>query len=79
MARTYGANSLSVVLTGMGQDGLQAALIREAGGQILVQDEATWVVLVGMPGHVARAGLADEILPVNMIGDEIMRRLKNNK
>ena len=51
--------ALAVVLTGMGQDGLRGCeAIREAGGQVLVQDEATSVVW-GMPGYVARAGLAD--------------------
>ena len=79
VAKTYGAATLAVVLTGMGQDGLRGCeVIREAGGQILAQDEATSVVW-GMPGHVARAGLADRVLPLASIGDEIVRRLNVNK
>jgi two-component system chemotaxis response regulator CheB len=75
VAKTYGANSLTVVLTGMGQDGLRGCeAVREAGGQIVVQDEATSVVW-GMPGAVARAGLANRVLPLSLIGDEILRRL----
>jgi two-component system chemotaxis response regulator CheB len=74
VAKAYGPNSLAVILTGMGQDGLRGCeAIREAGGQILAQDEATSVVW-GMPGHVARAGLADRVLPLSLIGDEILRR-----
>src|SRR5262249_43316675 len=74
-ARTFGNGCLAVVLTGMGQDGLRGCeLIREAGGQILAQDEATSVVW-GMPGYVARAGLADRVLPLSLIGDEILRRV----
>ena len=47
----------------MGQDGLRGCeAIREAGGQVLAQDEATSVVW-GMPGYVAQAGLADRVLP----------------
>jgi two-component system chemotaxis response regulator CheB len=77
VARTFGANSLTVILTGMGQDGLRGCeAVREAGGQILAQDEATSVVW-GMPGYVARAGLADQVLPLPQIGDEILRRVRS--
>lgn len=70
----FGARTLGVILTGMGQDGLRGCeLIREAGGQVLAQDEATSVVW-GMPGFVARAGLADRVLPLDMIAAEISRR-----
>jgi two-component system chemotaxis response regulator CheB len=76
VAKTFGPNSLTVILTGMGQDGLRGCeAVREAGGQILAQDEATSVVW-GMPGHVARAGLADRVLPLSLIADEIMRRVQ---
>jgi two-component system, chemotaxis family, protein-glutamate methylesterase/glutaminase len=78
VAKTYGPATLAVILTGMGQDGLRGCeAVREAGGQILVQDEATSVVW-GMPGHVARAGLADRVLPLAAIADEIVRRLNQN-
>ena len=75
VAKAFGEHSLTVILTGMGQDGLRGCeAIREAGGQILVQDEATSVVW-GMPGYVARAGLADRVLPLSLIADEILRKL----
>ncbi len=77
VAKAYGAHGLAVILTGMGQDGLRGCeAIREAGGQILVQDEASSVVW-GMPGFVAKAGLADRIVPLPMIADEILRRVRN--
>jgi two-component system chemotaxis response regulator CheB len=76
VAKAFGPNSLTVILTGMGQDGLRGCeAVRAAGGQILVQDEATSVVW-GMPGYVARAGLADRVLPLSLISPEIMRRLQ---
>ena len=76
VARAYGGDSLAVILTGMGQDGLRGCeAVREAGGQILAQDEATSVVW-GMPGYVARAGLADRVLPLPMIAAEIMQRVR---
>ena len=73
VAEVYGAHVLGIVLTGMGQDGTRgAAVIRDAGGQILAQDEATSVVW-GMPGAVVQAGLASKILPLDQVASEIMR------
>jgi two-component system chemotaxis response regulator CheB len=72
----YGAGTLGVILTGMGQDGLRGCeRIREANGQILAQDEESSVVW-GMPGFVAKAGLADEILPLHQIALNIVRRVQ---
>jgi two-component system chemotaxis response regulator CheB len=76
VAKAFGANSLAVILTGMGQDGLRGCeAVHEAGGQVLAQDEATSVVW-GMPGYVARAGLADRVLPLSLLADEIVRRVR---
>jgi two-component system chemotaxis response regulator CheB len=74
-AAVYGAGVLAVVLTGMGQDGLRGCeAVARAGGRVLAQDEATSVVW-GMPGFVARAGLAERVLPLPLVGPEIARRL----
>jgi two-component system chemotaxis response regulator CheB len=76
VSKVYGRHALAVVLTGMGQDGLRGCeAIREAGGQILVQDEASSVVW-GMPGSVVRAGLADDVLPLEGFVTEIERRVR---
>jgi two-component system chemotaxis response regulator CheB len=73
VAANYGAGSLTVILTGMGNDGLRGCRqIHQLGGRIIVQDEPSSVVW-GMPGHVARAGLADKILPLDELGAEIKR------
>jgi two-component system chemotaxis response regulator CheB len=73
IAAVYGARTLAVILTGMGQDGVKECdALRRMGARIFVQDEATSVVW-GMPGFVARAGLADKILPLDQIGHEIVR------
>jgi two-component system, chemotaxis family, protein-glutamate methylesterase/glutaminase len=79
VAKSFGADSLTVMLTGMGQDGLRGCeLLRAAGGQILAQDKASSVVW-GMPGYVAQAGLADRVLPLSMIGGEIVQRVRAQK
>jgi two-component system chemotaxis response regulator CheB len=75
VAKAFGTNSLGVILTGMGQDGLKGCeALCAAGAPVIVQDEASSVVW-GMPGFVARAGLAEKILPLNQIAGEINRRV----
>ncbi len=77
--RVYGAKTLGVVLTGMGYDGLRGSeVLREAGAQILAQDEATSVVW-GMPGAIAAAGLADKILPLSLMAQEIVTRVQRGR
>ncbi|HEX4283961.1 MAG TPA: chemotaxis-specific protein-glutamate methyltransferase CheB [Terracidiphilus sp.] len=72
-AAHYGSGVLGVVLTGMGSDGLEGCrLIRARGGTVMVQDQATSTIW-GMPGAVARAGLARRILPVQEIASELIR------
>jgi two-component system chemotaxis response regulator CheB len=71
LAERVGAAAVGVVLTGMGNDGLDGARrLREAGGLVLAQDEATSVVF-GMPRAVADAGLASGVGTV----DELSRRV----
>jgi two-component system chemotaxis response regulator CheB len=75
VAYVYGASSLGVILTGMGQDGLKGCeALSAAGASVIAQDEASSVVW-GMPGFVARAGLAEKILPLDQIYGEILRRV----
>jgi len=75
----FGRASLGVILTGMGSDGLRGCgHIREAGGQVIVQDEASSVVW-GMPGFVAKAGLANKTLPLREIAGELGRRVREGR
>ncbi len=70
----YGGAVISVILTGMGYDGLRGAEILKAHGAYLIaQDEASSVVW-GMPGAVANAGFADAVLPLHDVVPEILRR-----
>lgn len=73
--QVYGAGLLAVVMTGMGQDGLRGCrAVQAAGGQVIVQDEETSVVW-GMPRFVAESGIADAVLPLDQIAQEICRRV----
>lgn len=76
VADIYRGNTLAVILTGMGNDGLRGCeAIRKAGGQILVQDETSSVVW-GMPGFVAKAGLADGQIALSHLAGEILNRVR---
>lgn len=68
LAKTYGPSLVALVLTGMGKDGLEGAKeVAKNLGNVIVQDEATSVVW-GMPGIIAKEGIASAILPLNKIG-----------
>ncbi len=69
----YGNKLLTVILTGMGQDGWKGSEAAvAAGGAVIAQDEASSVVW-GMPAAVARAGLCSAVLPLNDIGGSVRR------
>jgi two-component system chemotaxis response regulator CheB len=71
----YGGGVLSAVLTGMGQDGLRGVeLLKASGAYVVAQDEATSVVW-GMPGAIARAELADAVLPIDDIVADLLRHV----
>ncbi|MDA8187399.1 MAG: chemotaxis response regulator protein-glutamate methylesterase [Dehalococcoidales bacterium] len=71
-SEVYGGAAIGVILTGMGCDGTRGAkLIKEAGGQIVAEDESTCVIY-GMPRSVIEAGVADRIAPLHRVADEIV-------
>jgi two-component system chemotaxis response regulator CheB len=75
-AEQYGPGVLAFVLTGMGTDGSRgAASIKEKGGRVWVQDEASAVVW-SMPGAVYRAGLAERVANLKDLADALDRLIK---
>ncbi|MDO5672832.1 MAG: chemotaxis response regulator protein-glutamate methylesterase [Actinomycetaceae bacterium] len=77
--KIFGGEMLAVVLTGMGQDGKEGCrVVLDAGGRTLVQDEKSSVVW-GMPGAVATAGYADQILPIEEIAGQITRIVESSQ
>ncbi len=72
VSATYPGRVLTVILTGMGQDGLLGSKqIVADGGTVMAQDEASSVVW-GMPGAVARAGLCHAVLPLTELARQIV-------
>jgi two-component system chemotaxis response regulator CheB len=71
VADTCGATTLAVVLTGMGSNGVHGARhIKDKGGVIIAQNEATCVVY-GMPRAIVEAEIANNILSIESIAPEI--------
>jgi len=70
-----GTMSIGVVLTGMGSDGTRGArAIKNAGGLVLAQDEATSVIF-GMPAEAIKAGVVDQTLGIDDIYSAIEKRV----
>jgi two-component system chemotaxis response regulator CheB len=70
-ANVYNDKVLGIVLTGMGSDGCEGAkVLKQKGSSIWAQDENTSVIY-GMPMAVAKAELADQILPLQQVGERL--------
>lgn len=66
-----GRNSIGIILSGAGSDGLRGCqAIKSRGGRILIQSMES-ASIAGMPGAIARAGLADEQLIPEALADKI--------
>ncbi|KQQ56983.1 two-component system response regulator protein-glutamate methylesterase [Pseudomonas sp. Leaf127] len=67
VARQAGANTLGIIMTGMGDDGARGLLaMRDSGAQTVAQDEASCVVF-GMPKEAIRMGAAQTIEPLSRV------------
>jgi two-component system, chemotaxis family, protein-glutamate methylesterase/glutaminase len=75
VAAYAGPMGIGVVLTGMGSDGARGArLIKQAGGLVLAQDEATSVIF-GMNAEAIKAGVVDQTLGIDEIYAAIEKRV----
>jgi len=75
-AEAFGAGVLGVVLTGMGDDGLEGArAIHAAGGMVLVESELSCVVY-GMPRCVREAGISVGEATIDKMAEVIVRNVR---
>src|SRR6478752_238908 len=73
VALGLGRRAVGVILTGMGDDGVEGARkIIEMGGMVIAESEESAVVY-GMPGCAVRAGVASQSLHLNEIGDMLAK------
>ena len=69
VAQSCGAKAVGVILTGMGDDGVEGArAIRDAGGLVIAESQETAVVY-GMPGAAVRAGIPQKVLGLPQIAE----------
>lgn len=79
VASIFGPSAVAVILTGMGQDGVEGLhAIRAAGSRVLAQDESSSVVF-GMPRAAIAQGLVDEILPLSAVGECLMKMIASTQ
>jgi two-component system, chemotaxis family, protein-glutamate methylesterase/glutaminase len=76
VAAVYGSDGMAIIFSGMGNDGVIGAReLSASGGAVLVQDMESSVVW-GMPGSVAREGLATAILTPEQMTEMLQRIAK---
>ncbi len=80
VAKYFGANSMGIILTGMGDDGNKGMLeIKAKGGYTIAESEQSAVVF-GMPFEAIKSGAAEKVLPLSEIPAEIIKVVdKRNK
>lgn len=75
-AQNVGPNAVSVLLTGMGDDGAKGMQeMQEAGSPTIVQDQKSSVVW-GMPGEAVKLGCVDNVLDLEVIPGKILSLLR---
>ncbi len=73
LSQIYGGRILAMILTGMGSDGCEGCrMMKQKGSVIWAQNEDTCVVY-GMPQAIVNAGIADLVLPLDEIAEDITK------
>ncbi len=77
-SKVYGAQIVSVVLTGMGKDGADGTVeIKRKGGITIAEDKSTCTIY-GMPKAAYETGMVDIVLPINNVAHEIIKAVSRD-
>jgi len=76
IADYYVGRSTSVIMTGMGSDGTEGLRILKGKGSLVIAQNEKSCVVYGMPKIPIESGLADIVVPLDRIGEEILKSLK---
>lgn len=72
LARVYGRRATGIILTGMGEDGVDGLVeLHHRGGLTIAQDEATSVVF-GMPREAINRNAVDYVIAIEKMGPALM-------
>ncbi|MGD2063751.1 MAG: chemotaxis response regulator protein-glutamate methylesterase [Nitrospirota bacterium] len=71
-ARIFGADSVGILLTGMGTDGADGLQAMASSGAMTIAQDAESCVVYGMPGAAARLGACKQILPLVEIPEALL-------
>lgn len=75
LADSAGANTIAVILTGMGKDGaLGMRCIAEQGGYTIAQDEETSLIF-GMPNEAIKTGCVKQVVGLHQVADTLVEVL----
>jgi two-component system chemotaxis response regulator CheB len=69
LANVAGRNTIAVILTGMGDDGMEGAKAIVKKGGIVIAESAETAVVYGMPQAAVRAGVVRRSLPIGDIAN----------
>ncbi|MFP3341805.1 chemotaxis-specific protein-glutamate methyltransferase CheB [Halomonas sp. SIMBA_159] len=76
VASVYGTDSIGVILTGMGRDGVSGLrAIQLAGGATLAQDEASSVIY-GMNQEAVNAGVVQQVMGLDDLPARLLREVR---
>jgi two-component system, chemotaxis family, protein-glutamate methylesterase/glutaminase len=75
VVKSFGANAIAVLLTGMGADGAAGMKeLHDTGAKTIIQDEQSSVVW-GMPGAAFKLGCTDYVLPLEEVAHKVLSLL----
>jgi two-component system chemotaxis response regulator CheB len=75
-AAVFGGKVLVVIMTGMGRDGVEGCRLLKQQGACVIAEHADTCVVYGMPKAVVEACLADEVVPLDRIAPQVLRRVR---